>query len=129
MRTDVPDPELSRLFREERLDTEAAAPVLGALLARASRRRAGASTIRRLMWAAALAAAAVAVTLCLRISSPPSRTEPPRGAIQLAEWKAPTDVLLATPGFDLWTRVPVLAPHVRAPETGVSLEATKGVER
>jgi hypothetical protein len=132
MRREVPDSELARLFHEERRDAEAAAPEPGALLARPRRRRpAGARLVRRAALAAARAVIAAALLLRTRSfrGHAPQAAGLPPAARQLAAWRAPTDVLLRTPGSDLWTRVPVLAPRSSVPEPGIFLEATKGVER
>jgi hypothetical protein len=132
MRPEVPDSELVRLFEQERRDTEAGAPDLGALLARPRRRAVRLPAVRLVALAATLAAVVSAATL-LRISLRSSRAagsaDLPPAARELANWKAPTDVLLATPGSDLWRRVPLLAPRVPALDLGAPLEATKGVER
>jgi len=132
MTPDIPDPELVRLFEEERREAEGAAPDLGALLARPTRRPERLPAIRVVALAAALAAVATGALL-LRTSPRPggagtSADLPPAGR-ELANWKPPTDVLLATAGSDLWRRIPVLAPRVPAVDLGVPLEATKGVER
>jgi hypothetical protein len=130
MTSEIPDPDLTRLFESERLDAEASAPDLDELLAR-PRRRPRPGAIRLVALSAALVALAAAALL-VRTASRPGRARESADAspasVQLADWKAPTDILLATPGSDLWTRVPTLAPRVPAPRTGVFLEVTKGVE-
>jgi hypothetical protein len=132
MKTHDDDPETLRSFEEERLGDEASAPDLEALLARPSgRRRVQVRTARRIAIAAATFAAA-AVLLVIRVRVTPSRTVPESSAlspeaIALVTWKSPTDTLLETPGSDLWTQVPDLAPPVPAVEEHIPVSPTKGV--
>jgi hypothetical protein len=134
MTTDPRDDEIARRFEERRLDDEAAAPELSALLARPPRARAAqVRAIRRLAFGASALAAAVVAAFLLRTALPRhagSSESPglPPAAIALARWEAPTDVFLQTPGSDLWTSVPDLAP-APALESAISSETTKGVER
>lgn len=129
------DPEIARLFEAQRVSDEVAAPDLDALLARPARRRASeVRAIRRFTIGAAALAAVAAAVILLRPSPPgrPSVSDAsglPNAALELAGWKAPTDAFLQTPGSDLWTEVPDLAPAAPQLETGVLLETTKGVER
>jgi hypothetical protein len=132
MTSDIPDPELVRLFEEERRDAEATAPDFGALLARPGRRPARLPAIRLVALAATLAALATAALLLrtsLRSSQSAASADLPPAGRELAYWKAPTDVLLATPGSDLWRRVPLLVPRAPVFDLGAPFEATKGVER
>ena len=112
-----PDRELTRLFEEQRRADEASAPDFRELLARPRPLRASlARGIPRPALAAA-AAAVVAAALFLRRPPRPPAPEPglPAAAAALASWKAPTDVLLETPGAELLGRLPVLLSP--APET------------
>jgi hypothetical protein len=135
MTTDPRDDEIARRFEERRLADEAAATDLEALLARPPRRHAvQAWAIRRLAFVAAALAAAASAVFVLRNVRPwhggaPESSDLPPAAMELAAWKAPTDTLLQTPGTDLWTSVPDLAPDASVLETGIPLASTKGVER
>ena len=134
MTTDPRDDEIARRFEERRLTDEAAAPELSALLARPPRARtAQVRAIRRLAFGASAVAAAVLVVFVLRTGRPRQGGSPESSglspaAIALARWEAPTDVFLQTPGSDLWTSLPDLAP-ASALESAISPETTKGVER
>jgi hypothetical protein len=135
MKSESPDAIIARLFEEERRADEAAAPDLARLLARSRRRSEDARAVRRSAFlAAALAATVAAALLVLRPARPRGPT--PEGAdiaglapaaVQLANWKAPTDAFLRTSGSDLWSRVPVLLPRESALETRTVTEPTKGV--
>jgi hypothetical protein len=135
MTTDPRDDEIARRFEERRLADEAGAPELPTLLARPPRRHAvQVRAFRRLAFGAAALAAAVSAVFVLRNVRPrqggtPESSDLPAAAVELAAWKAPTDTLLQTPGADLWTSVPELAPEASALETGIPLATTKGVER
>jgi hypothetical protein len=107
------DRELTRLLTEQRRADEASAPGFRELLARARagrRGRAFAPEAREGRWAwraaaAAAASVALAIGLYLLRSSPE-----PRISADITAWKAPSDVLLQTPGAELLGRLPVLLP-------------------
>jgi hypothetical protein len=107
------DKELIRLFAEQRLADEASAPGFRELLDRA---RAGTkgpvfAPEGKWAWRAAVAAAAsLALATGLYLLRPPPEPPSPSIATTLAAWKAPTDVLLQTPGVELLGRLPVLLP-------------------
>lgn len=111
------DSELTRLFEEQRRADEASAPDFRELMARAraaakgrdfAPAREGRWGRRVVLTAAALIALATGLSL-LRPAREPRR---PSNAATLADWKAPTDVLLQTPGAELLARLPVLLPSV-----------------
>ena len=110
------DRELTRLFTEQRRADEASAPGFHELMARAraaakSRAFAPEAQEGRWAWRAAVAAAAsVALATGLYLLRPPPEPRLPSSAPTLAAWKAPTDVLLKTPGAELLGRLPVLLP-------------------
>ena len=109
--------ELTRLFSEWRLADEASAPGFRQFIERARAGRKDSDPtpgVRegRWAWRAAVAAAAslaLAIGLYLLRASPEPRL--PSNAPTLAEWKAPSDVLLQTPGKELLGLVPVLFPR------------------
>jgi hypothetical protein len=124
------DPEIARLFEEKRRSDETFAPPLRELLARSRAHRARrARPARRILLAAATVILIAASAVLLR---PKPRRAPeaqlPAVATQIAAWKAPTDILLQTPGSDLLSQIPVLESHASEAATAV-LEPTKGVER
>jgi hypothetical protein len=107
--------ELTRLFEQQRRADEASAPDFHELMARAR----GAAKVRdfardgRWAWRAAVAAAAsIALAAGLSLLRPAPESRLPSNAATLADWKAPTDVLLQTPGAELLARLPVLLPSV-----------------
>ena len=110
------DRELTRLFTEQRRADEASAPGFHELMAQArakTRGHAFAPEARegRWAWPAAVAAAAsLALATGLYLLRPPPEPRLPSSAATLAAWKAPTDVLLQTPGAELLGRLPVLLP-------------------
>jgi anti-sigma-K factor RskA len=123
------DPEITRLFDEQRRADEATAPALRELLARP---RGLQATGRRGAWRIALVAVTVAAAIAGALLLRPARhlgqeTELPPAASQLASWKAPTDALLKTPGSDLWTRVPVLISRSSQVDPSHPVQTTKGV--
>ncbi len=136
MKTDSPDERIARLFQQERLADEASAPALAPLLESPRHRPTrGTRAIRRIAFAAAAAAAMFAAVLLVpRPARPRAR---PSGtangaalapaAIQLANWKAPTDAFLRTSGAELWSRIPELVPREAESEVRLSLEPMKGV--
>jgi len=131
MSSEDPDRRIARLFEDERRGDEASAPALRELLARPnSRGTRWKRGIGRIAFATAMAAAATAGVLLLR----PARhddgsagTELPEAASQLANWKAPTDALLRTPGSELWTRVPILVSRAAPMDPSHPVQTTKGV--
>jgi hypothetical protein len=130
----TPDSDgITRFFEENRLADESAAPDLATLLVRPRRRAEHARGLRALAWTAA-ALAAVAAVVVLRTgrshggAAPEASVLPPE-AIALSTWKSPTDAFLETPGLDLWTQVPDLAPAATTVDRGAPLATTKGVER
>ena len=108
--------ELTRLFTEQRLADEASAPGFHELIDRAraaAKGRAFAPEARegRWAWRAAVAAAAsFALATGLYLLLPQQEPRLPSNAPTLAAWKAPSDVLLQTPGAELLGRLPVLLP-------------------
>ncbi len=138
------DGELTRLFAEQRRADEASAPGFHELVARARARTkgrdiAGQTPEGRWAWRAALAAAAsFALAVGISILRPPPAPSLPPDAVTIASWKAPSDVLLQTPGAELLGQVPVLLPvppfpggdaePATPPSTQTKLPHTKGVE-
>jgi hypothetical protein len=114
------DRELARLLTEQRLADEASAPGFQELMARARARTGGRALAPqaregRWAWRAAVAAAAsLALALGLSLLRPPPGPRPPSQASTLAAWKAPSDILLQTPGAELMGGLPVLLPSVPA---------------
>jgi hypothetical protein len=103
---DDPDRELARLFREVRRADEASAPGFRQILSRVHTER-GSSRRPRLLAAAAVALIAIVMIGVLLLRRPPV-TEAPERPIALGDWRAATDVLLRTPGSELFGSVPVL---------------------
>jgi len=128
MKSESPDTLIARLLDEERRADEAGAPDLARLLAEPRRRpEAGARAVRRFAFVAAALAAAVAAAIIVLRPAVRQGPTPGTAAIQLANWKAPTDVFLETSGADLWSRVPDLLSHEGALEAPTVNEPTKGV--
>jgi hypothetical protein len=116
--------ELSRLFEAARRADESAAPDLDALLARGPRPRRSAG--RAIAFAAA---ATLLLAIAVLLVRHDARTAPaPEAPVQLADWESPTAFLLDTPGSELLTEIPTLAPST-AKENDSSHQPTKGVER
>ena len=125
-REDDSDRELARMFREVRREDEASAPGFRQILARGRADR-HSSRRPRLLVAAAVALSAI-VLIGVLLSRRPPAPEAPEGSIALGDWRAATDVLLRTPGGDLFDSVPILpapipdyssiagAPNRRDPE-------------
>jgi hypothetical protein len=114
--------ELTRLFEEQRRADEASAPRFRELMARArgATKGRGFAPARegRWVWRAVVAAAAsVAFAAGLYLLRPPPEPRMPSNAPTLADWKAPTDVLLQTPGAELLGRLPDFLPSVPGGET------------
>jgi hypothetical protein len=124
------DREITRLFEDKRRDDEATAPDVRELLSRPRLHRArGARATLGLGLASAAVIVVVASVVLLRPKAPrSSETELLAAAARIASWKAPTDVLLRTPGSDLLSQLPVLESHASEAASAV-LEPTKGVER
>ena len=125
MTPDERDRELSRLFEAERRADESDAPDLEALLARTRRRR---SMIpdHRLVPAVAMAILVAATLLLVRGARRP--VTPATEAVQLADWKSPTEFLLETPGSELLTQIPTLSSDPIV-ENASPPPPTKGVAR
>ena len=109
--------ELTRLFEEQRRADEASAPGFRELMARArgAPQGRGFAPARkgRWVWRAVVAAAAsVAFAAGLYLLRLPPEARMPSNARMLADWKAPTDVLLQTPGAELLGRLPAFLPSV-----------------
>jgi hypothetical protein len=104
--------EIARLLEDARRADESSAPPFREVLAR---RRSGEAPRRRLLWRPALLAVTVVLivaALQLRRATRPTAQDAalPATARAIASWKAPTDVLLQTPGSELLSRSPVLVP-------------------
>ena len=98
------DGDLRRWFAEQRREELESAPPFRRMWAAA---RAPRRTRRPARLAAAAVALALAALLWLRLDrepAPPPGTSPP-----IAEWRSPTEFLLATPGRELLSTVPALA--------------------
>jgi hypothetical protein len=109
--------ELTRLFEEQRRADEASAPDFRELMARARSASKGRdfAPAREGRWAgraAVAAAASVALAAGLYLLRPTREPRWPSNPATLADWKAPTDVLLQTPGAELLARLPVLLSPV-----------------
>jgi hypothetical protein len=130
MSFDGQDREIAQLFEEQRRADEASAPAFRDLLAR---RRAPKAPLMGWIWGPAVAAAAVLVVVAvLLLDRPHPRPVPasplPAVAVMLAAWKAPTDVLLRTPGAELLSGVPTLVSRLPDDETRRP-PAMEGVEK
>ena len=97
------DPELRRRFAAQRREELEAAPSFGRVWAAARAKR---RPRRRLRLVVAAVALALAALLWLRPDQGPAPE--PRTALPIAEWKSPTEFLLATPGRELLSTVPAL---------------------
>ena len=110
------DRDLTRLLTERRRADEASAPGFHELIARDRTQRRGRGTARetregKWAWRAAIASAlCFALAAGLYVLRPQTELRPLSTATSLAEWKAPSDVLLETPGAELLGRLPVLLP-------------------
>jgi hypothetical protein len=118
--------ELTRLFEEQRRSDEASAPGFRELMARAraaTKGRDAAPEAPEGRWAwrvvvAVAAAASVALAAGLYLLRRPPEPRMPSNAATLADWKAPTDILLQTPGAELLDRLPVLLTSVPGGDAG-----------
>ena len=103
------DNELRRRFTElreaDRNRTPGFARTYGDARARRSRR--ATRGVRPLVLAAAAVVVIAALSLAYGRSTTPSTTTPP-----IATWRAPTDVLLQTPGSELLADMPALGASV-----------------
>jgi hypothetical protein len=122
--------KIAGLFEEKRRSDESSARPFRELLARPKGPRSRrAQTARSVALAAGAAIVVAASVVLLRARLPRTPETPlPVVAAQIAAWRAPTDVLLQTPGSDLLTQLPVLESHASEAASAV-LEPTKGVER
>jgi hypothetical protein len=93
------DDELRQSFAELRAREAAEAPSLDAVLARARRPGRGGQRVAR---------AAVAVAAILLLGLWPGSTHHDVAGPSILQWRAPTDVLLRTPGRALLTELPAL---------------------
>ena len=136
-----PDRDLALLFEEQRRKDASLAPAFSELLARPRRRRRGLPGAR-MTWRPALTIATVlmvvvvaAAALLLRHPDERERPAPDSDllatASALADWKAPSDSLLETPGTDLLRRVPAFASPASAasPATTVAAPTLAAPER
>lgn len=102
-----PDREIARLFRETRRSDESSVPGFRQVLSRARGARRS-SLPPRLRAAVSLLVAAVALIAVLLLRRGPSAPADSERTASLSEWRAATDVLLRTPGADLFASVPAL---------------------
>jgi hypothetical protein len=103
------DRDLRERFDAMRRDDEGASPAFNPMWDRAARRAASRQftiSSRQALWAAAGAAFLAGATIIYRAASPPPKTVSEEVARAFAEWKAPTDFLLRTPGRELLETVP-----------------------
>ena len=111
----IDDDELKRRFAEWRETDQKRAPDFAHIRARAqsrARSRAGRSwraglRVRPLVIGAVAAVAIAAIGLTYSRSVAPSAVAP-----EIVTWRAPTDVLLRTPGTELLTAMPALGASV-----------------
>jgi hypothetical protein len=103
------DNELRRQFTElreaDRDRTPAFGPIYGRARARTRLRRT--PGVRPLVLAAAAVVVIVALSLAYGRSTTPSTTTP-----AIATWRAPTDILLQTPGSELLGEMPALSKSI-----------------
>jgi hypothetical protein len=113
------DRELRRHFAAQRREELEEAPPFRRVWAAARASRANGRPRRRGRLAAAAAAALTLALLALLWRRPERGPAPdPETSASIAQWKSPTDFLLATPGRELLSTVPSLgAPSI----TGLSL--------
>lgn len=109
------DNELRRQFAELRDADKEHAPAFAQIYGRARARLSAqrmprprrTPRVRPLVLAAAAAAVIVALSLAYGRSTTPSTTTP-----TIATWRAPTDVLLQTPGSELLGEMPALSKSI-----------------
>lgn len=105
--------EIARLFEAQREADEALAPPFADIVHRPARRARSVRSFRPIAAAAGVLVVAALVLLLHRAR--PARPPVPAiesDAVALGTWKAPSDVLLETPGSDLLDRTPILASPV-----------------
>jgi hypothetical protein len=103
------DRDLRENFDALRREEEGASPAFDPIWDRAARRHASrrsSRASRQTLWAAAGAAFFVGATILYRAPSPAPESVSEDVARAFAEWKAPTDFLLRTPGRELLETVP-----------------------
>jgi hypothetical protein len=103
------DNELRRQFAELRETDRDHAPSFAQIYgpAHSFRRQRATRRLRPLLIAAAAAVVIAAITLSYRRSTTPSTTTP-----AIATWRAPTDILLQTPGSELLGVMPALSKSI-----------------
>lgn len=107
MKPDDEEHELRKAFAALREDDRRHTPELERLLSRPITRRQTAPVPWKPILAGAAVAAAVTLMIAvLRWQSSPFGVEDNTTAVALAAWRAPTDVLLETPGRSLLAEVP-----------------------
>jgi hypothetical protein len=103
------DRDVRESFAALRREDDAASPAFDPMWDRAARRHASrrsARASRQALWAAAGVACLAGATILYRAASPPPETVSDDVARAFAEWRAPTDFLLRTPGRELLETVP-----------------------
>jgi hypothetical protein len=105
----IDDNELRRQFSELREADKARAPAFAQTYGRAHafRRQRATPRVRPLVLAAAAIVVIAALSLAYGRSATPSTTTP-----SIATWRAPTDVLLQTPGSELLGVMPALSKSI-----------------
>lgn len=123
------DRELARRLAELRRTDEAGAPSFRQVLERPRARRAASVTWSPLRLALAASALVFIALVALLVHRPPDGLSVAQGVRSLAEWKAPTDSLLRTPGSELFDSVPQfsLAPVTVSGESAHPGQRKKGV--
>jgi len=102
------DRDLRESFDALRREDEGASPAFDPMWDRAARRdaRRFMLTLRQALWAAAGVGFLAGATILYRAASPPPKTVNEEVARAFAEWRAPTDFLLRTPGREMLETVP-----------------------
>lgn len=107
--TTIDEGELRRRFAELREDDGKRTPTFARLYARGPARRSWRAMFRpRLLAIGAAAAVATAAVLTAHARSSPVR----EGTPPISTWRAPTDILLRTPGSELLSEMPALGESV-----------------
>ena len=105
--------EIARLFEAQREADEALAPPFADIVHRPSHRARSVRSFRPIAAAAGVLVVAALVLLLHSATTPrPPVPATESDAVALGTWKAPSDVLLQTPGSDLLNRTPSLASPV-----------------
>lgn len=113
MREQDSEREIARLFEAQREADEALAPPFAEIVHRAPRRSRSVRSFRPIAAAAGVLVVAALVLLLHRARPPrPPVSATESDTVALGTWKAPSDVLLQTPGSDLLNRTPILASPV-----------------